>query len=67
MSLGPSEATGQQHQEQRLTPDSSTSPDSLRAASRESTYSTAPARSWSSSSLQSGLLAPTAKEQHKRP
>lgn len=44
-----------------LTPDNITSPDSVRAASLESTNRTEFFISSSSSSLQSGLLAPTAK------
>lgn len=44
-----------------LTPDKITSPDSVRAASLESTNRTEFFISSSSSSLQSGLLAPTAK------
>lgn len=44
-----------------LTPDKITSPDSVRAASLESTYRMEFFISSSSSSLQSGLLAPTAK------
>lgn len=46
----------------RLTPDRMTSPDSVSAASLESTTRTELFISTSSSSLQSGLLAPTAEK-----